>query len=94
MQRILLFCSGLTVFILGLLLFPLPLPLGIPLILIGLSLMVSSSLYVRQGLRWLRQRYPHLSERLDQLKHRMPGFIRHMIERTHPHHHEDTHKLP
>ncbi len=97
MQRLVLFCTGLVVFVAGLILFPLPIPLGLPLILVGLSLLVSSSLYVRRLLQRLRLHYPVMCARLEQVKPHMPLFIRRMIDRTHPDAHdihEDPPKLP
>ena len=63
---------------------PTPLPIGYLLILVGLSILVHESRFVRNRVRRLRQRYPGVGRWLNRVKHRAPGFARRVIERTDP----------
>ena len=68
----------------GAILAPTPIPIGWALILIGLSMLVHESKWVRKGIRRLRKRYPVLGRKLNQAKRYAPGFARRLIERTDP----------
>lgn len=68
----------------GAILAPTPIPIGWVLILIGLSVLVHESQWVRKRIRRLRKRYPDFGKRLNQAKRFSPGFARRLIERTDP----------
>jgi hypothetical protein len=63
---------------------PTPLPIGYVLILIGLSILVHESRFVRTRIRRLRERYPGIGNWLNRIKHYAPGFARRLIELTDP----------
>jgi hypothetical protein len=63
---------------------PTPLPIGYVLILIGLSILVHESRFVRNRIRGLRARYPGIGNWLNRVKHYAPGFARRLIELTDP----------
>lgn len=51
---------GAIVFIIGIILFPTPAPLGAPLLVIGLVMMLGASKRLRNEFRRLRRRYPQM----------------------------------
>jgi hypothetical protein len=69
---------------LGLVITPLPIPLGILMILIGLGLLVRDSRGIRSKLRRLRARFPGISARLSVWEDRSPRLIRGLLRRTDP----------
>lgn len=68
----------------GLITLPLPIPAGLLLLIVGLSLLVSAIPKVRIFLRQLRKRYQQTSACLNRLKPRLPKFARELIEDTDP----------
>ncbi len=54
------------------------------MMLVGLSILVSTSLTVRKFIRRARRRYPRFSGWLNKAKPRVPDFVRQMIEATEP----------
>ncbi|MDO6682969.1 MULTISPECIES: PGPGW domain-containing protein [unclassified Oceanobacter] len=75
---------GIFFIIAGIIVTPLPLPFGLVMIVIGLSLLVSTVPRVREWLRQQRHRYREFSGRLNAIKSKLPGFARKLIEDTDP----------
>lgn len=78
--------SGTFLVIGGIIVTPMPIPLGILMIVVGLSLLASSSRRVREWIKSQRRRYQELSAKLNAVKHRVPPFARRLIEETDPGH--------
>lgn len=72
----------------GTVLAPTPIPIGWAMIIVGLSMLVHESRWVRTRIRRLRARYPGFGEKLNQAKRYAPGFARRVIERTDPIRHQ------
>ena len=76
--------AGWALLAVGIVMAPTPLPVGYLLVLVGLSILVHESRFVRNRVRRLRERYPGVGRWLNRVKHRAPGFARRLIERTEP----------
>ncbi len=76
--------TGILLLLLGVIITPMPIPLGIILIILGLSMLVSTIPRVRTFLQFLRRRYHVFSHKLNSIKHRLPAFARQLIEDTDP----------
>lgn len=76
---------GWKLLIAGLIIAPMPIPVGQVIALTGLSILVHESELVRRWVRGLRSRYPRGNTMLNDFKARLPGFLRRVIERTDPH---------
>lgn len=61
-----------------------PIPFGIVLLAIGLTVLIGVNAWVRATLRQLRQRYKAVDETLDVVQSRAPGPIRDALARTDP----------
>lgn len=75
---------GVVIVIAGIILTPLPIPFGILLILVGLSILVSAIPAMRSWLVAMRKRYSETSHKLNNIKPHMPRFLRRLIEDTDP----------
>ena len=84
LARYLSIIAGSFLVLLGLIITPMPIPLGIILIVQGLSMLVSSLPFMRHWLRDLRRRYHTVSARLKRAKRYLPAFARRLIEDTDP----------
>lgn len=82
-QIILIVIGWLTVLV-GLLIIPLPIPLGLLLIIVGLSILTFQSQYLRGRIRQLRRRYGHFSMNVKRLTPRLPKLLRQAVEMTEP----------
>jgi hypothetical protein len=60
----------------GIVIAPLPLPLGIPLILVGISLLIIEVPFMRRQFLALRKRYNRLDKFIDSIEHRLPERLR------------------
>lgn len=76
--------TGTILVIGGIILTPMPIPLGIISIVIGLSLLVGSVPEIRVWLTQARRRYQEFSNKLNSIKHRLPAIARRLIEDTDP----------
>lgn len=76
--------AGTLLVIGGIIVTPLPIPFGIIMIIIGLSLLASSVPRVRGYLISIRRRYSEFSGKLNRIKNKLPGFARQLIEDTDP----------
>lgn len=79
--------AGVLLVMFGIIVTPLPIPFGLLMILVGLSLLASSVPWVRQYLKALRQRYREFSGKLNRIKSKLPRFVRQLIEDTDPERH-------
>ena len=68
----------------GIIITPLPIPTGIIMIAIGLSILITYSQWVRAKIRDLRAKYKELSHKLNSIKDKLPKFAKKMIEDTDP----------
>ncbi|MCT7359496.1 MAG: hypothetical protein COB09_16255 [Thalassobium sp.] len=76
--------TGILLLLLGIIITPMPIPLGIILIILGLSMLVGTIPQVRHFLQFIRRRYRAFSHKLNRIKHRLPAFARQLIEDTDP----------
>lgn len=75
---------GWILFIGGVITAPIPLPIGQFIALVGLSLLVSESHFVRRMIQGLRRKIPALSRQMERVKPHLPKFLQQVIEHTHP----------
>ncbi len=75
---------ALILIISGLVLFPLPIPFGLIFIIIGLTLMISSSKTLARSIRNYRKSHPDLDEKIRIFKDKAPAIIRRPLEITEP----------
>ncbi len=75
---------GVVLIAAGLVLTPTPLPLGLPLMAVGVYLVARDSSATRQAIRVIRRRLPPLSRALNGIKRGLPAGVRGMIEATDP----------
>lgn len=68
----------------GLVLWPLPIPLGLPLVILGLAVLLPQSHWLQTLIRRWRGRHPEFDRRLHAASHRLPGFVRRAIRTTEP----------
>ena len=68
----------------GLLMTPLPLPIGLLMLVLGLTILARRSRVVRQRIRNLRARYPEFSERLRRLEPKVNETISRTLRETDP----------
>ncbi|MEO1015336.1 MAG: PGPGW domain-containing protein [Pseudomonadota bacterium] len=68
----------------GLVVLPLPIPFGLIMITIGLTLLAPYVPFVQRIVKKLRSRHPSLDEKLMRYRHRCPPIVRKTIDRTHP----------
>ena len=79
----------------GLIIFPLPIPFGLILIIIGLTLLISSSSKVADMIKTFRKTHPDIDREIRHIKEKTPPIIKHPLEITEPdgdnaHHPEDN----
>jgi hypothetical protein len=63
---------------------PTPIPVGLVMMAVGLGLLASESRWVRARLQGVRRRFPGFCGRLNAVKHKVPDFVRRVIEDTDP----------
>ena len=76
--------AGSVMLLFGVVMLPLPIPLGAPLILIGLAFLAPYFAPVRVAIRAIRTRAPVLDTALVRHAHRCPAVVRKTIEVTQP----------
>jgi len=86
MRRVIRLSLAWPLLIAGLLLWPMPLPLGLPLTIIALAMLVHDSKTVRGGLMKARRRYQGVDRRLRTTSRItwLPRFARRMLRLTDP----------
>lgn len=68
----------------GAILTPLPIPLGLLSLSLGLALLAHDSRRIRHLVRRLRRRFPTFSERLARLEQHAPHWLARVIRHTEP----------
>ena len=68
----------------GMILGPLPIPLGIPCIALGLALLAPYVPPIRGLVRWLRRKFVKFDEQMIKWRDKVPPIIRNTIDNTHP----------
>jgi hypothetical protein len=63
---------------------PLPIPIGLLLIALGLTLLAYDSKIVRHWIRLLRQRFPGFSDRLRKMEPRSGSLVGQVLKKTDP----------
>jgi len=79
-RRYVLLVMGLTCLVVGAIVLPLPLPFGLALILIGLSLLIVNSPFLRRKFLDLRLRWALMDNWLKSVEHRLPAAVRNAIK--------------
>ncbi|GLQ54930.1 hypothetical protein [Devosia nitrariae] len=73
-----------VLFLMGLLLTPTPLPLGVPLMAVSLFLLIATNKLIRRFVWFLRQRYSWLDNAIGFIEERADNRIRRTLRRTRP----------
>jgi len=73
--------AGALIFIIGLVVFPLPIPLGLIMMIFGLFMMASNPTVMR-FLRRTRARFPVVSRKLREVTPHLPRFLARFLRRT------------
>ncbi len=68
----------------GLIVFPFPIPLGLPMMVVGLALLISSSDSTAELMTRIRRRYPRFDIGLRRAEPKIPGIFRGPIRKTDP----------
>ena len=76
--------TGSVLVVFGLVLFPMPIPVGLVMIAVGLLLLAPYFKPVQNVVRTLRRKSPHVDKALLKFKRRCPPVIRTAIEKTAP----------
>ena len=77
---------GWIMLIVGIITAPIPIPIGQIVALIGLSILVSESHWVKTKMQKLRRRLPIVGRQLMRLHPYMPRFLKKVIDETDPTH--------
>ncbi len=72
------------IILLGLIAFPLPIPVGALLITIGLSLLIISSPRLRCTIRGYRKKFPRFNRAITKTEFYLPDKIKQAIQQTDP----------
>lgn len=75
---------GTVLVLVGLVITPLPIPLGLLLILVGLTLITYDSSFLKKRLRRLRKKHPGFSDRLKKFESRTFFIVRDVVRSTDP----------
>lgn len=71
-----------TIILIGLVLFPLPIPVGIFFIIAGIAMLLTVNPTAQQKLKTLRASYPKVDQLLTKATHSSPGFIKRILLKT------------
>jgi len=83
-RRLVTLICGFTLILLGVIITPLPIPIGLVLVIIGLALVIPALPGTTRKLRQWRRRFPAVSARLNQVAAHLPEFVRRAIRITDP----------
>ncbi|WOI52846.1 PGPGW domain-containing protein [Parvularcula sp. LCG005] len=72
----------------GLVMFPLPIPVGLIMIAFGLAMLAPYFPPVQAFVRFLRRKFPAFDRAMVRFKHRCPRVVQTTIEKTCPHTHD------
>ncbi|GGA69830.1 hypothetical protein GCM10011369_09370 [Neiella marina] len=84
MKRMILSVTGGVLLVVGLILIPMPVPIGLAMTISGLALLIHSNDTVRHYIRDCRQRYPNLNEKIRRAGAALPKPLRRIVSRTKP----------
>lgn len=76
--------AGCVCLVIGLVLWPLPIPLGIPLIVLGLALLAPHTPFIQRIVRALRRKYKKLDDQFIKWRDKCPPIIQRTIDLTKP----------
>lgn len=76
--------AGVILIPVGLIITPLPIPIGLILIFFGVTLIAHDSSYLKKQILKLRKRYPTLSDRLKKLESLSFFWLREVLRNTDP----------
>lgn len=82
MQRLLMIVVAIFLLILGAIFFPLPIPLGAPLLAVGFILLISASPAFARFVAVARRRWPRLDNALAWIEARAPKGLAEILRRT------------
>ena len=77
---------GWVMFIVGIITAPIPLPIGQIVALIGLSILVSESHWIKTRMQRARRRLPSVGKQLNRMHPYLPRFLKKVIDDTDPAH--------
>jgi hypothetical protein len=75
---------GWVLIAIGLVVFPLPIPLGLIMILAGLALVAKDSVAMQDWIRKLRRDNPRANAKIKAVRPRLPNFLGRVIDMTDP----------
>ncbi len=84
LRRYTIIALGVICVLLGIIIAPLPLPLGIPLMLVGISLLIIEVPFMRRQFLALRKRNKRLDKFIDSIEHRLPESLRKALRNDDP----------
>lgn len=84
--------TGTMLVLFGVVLFPMPIPLGLILIALGLALLAPYFPPIQALVRSIRRKSPKVDEWMIRFKERCPRVIQITIEKTNPHLYDDAKK--
>lgn len=84
MKRMAFSVTGGLLLIIGLILIPMPVPIGLVIAICGLALLIHSNETVRDFIRTCRQRYPDMNQKLRHAGAILPKPLRRIVSRTKP----------
>lgn len=83
---------GWVLLVVGAIITPTPIPIGIFVMAFAVYLLARDSLAVRNAIRRARRGWPAFCRALEGIKHRLPSGVRQSIDITHPDHPEPDHE--
>lgn len=81
--------TGSVLVLFGIVLFPLPIPVGLIMIALGLAMLAPYFKPIQNLVRYIRKKSPLVDRNMVRFKHRCPRVIRMTIEKTNPHLHPE-----
>ncbi len=75
---------GSVLVVVGAILTPTPIPIGLIMVTIGLALLAPYMPPVQRAVRFARRKWPHVDASLLRHRHRFPAVIQSTIDKTHP----------
>lgn len=85
MLRTLTIIAAIAIFIIGVITFPLPIPIGLILMAVGIAMLIGTSKIVRVMIKVLRRRYQKFDQIMWKAQTLAPDIISKIIRRTDPH---------
>jgi ABC-type nickel/cobalt efflux system permease component RcnA len=85
LKKITLRLLAILMLIVGLITLPLPLPTGLPLLVVGLSLLISTSQQFSNYVKRFRDKNPEINEKIQSVEKKIPTrFLRFALLKTRP----------